>query len=103
MASTGDNTLFRMESTVPRRTETIPLSFSPGILEFDGRFLWVANESAGGAVTRINSRGQTLDTVSLAEPTANATTAQILSLRFDGAWLWALIRTSPQRTILVKF
>jgi len=103
VACTGDNTLFRMESTVPRRTETLPLSFSPGILEFDGRFLWAANESAGGAVTRINARGQTLDTVSLAEPSANAANAQILSLRFDGAWLWALIRTSAQRTILVKF
>ncbi len=103
VACTGDNTLFRIENGVPRRTETFPLSFSPGILEFDGRFLWAANESAGGAVTRINSRGQALDTVTLAQPTQNATNAQILSLRFDGAWLWALIRTSPDRTILVKF
>lgn len=107
VACTGGNSLFRIEFTGPRqvRTESIPLSFSPGVLEFDGRFLWAANQTAGGAVTRLDLRGRVIDTVTLAEPSGPGTPApaQVLSLRFDGAWLWALVRTSPDRTVLVKF
>lgn len=106
VACTGANSLFRLEFTGLRqlRTESVPLTFSPGVLEFDGRYMWAANETAGGAVTRIDSRGQAADTVVLAEPTGDGTAAaRVLSLRFDGAWLWALVRTSPHRTVLVKF
>lgn len=78
------------------------LTFQPGVIEFDGGLLWVANESSPGSVNRLSLKNaQNLGSVFLAKESIEE--PRILSLRFDGSFMWALIGSTLDRNFLVKF
>lgn len=67
IACTTENKLVRISPTATGQLETVAvaLGFQPGVLEFDGTFLWAVNESEAGRVVRINTKGNALDSVTL--------------------------------------
>lgn len=105
VACTTQSLLIKITRTTTGQYETnqLPLSFQPGPLEFDGTNLWAVNESDPGRVVRINTKGQPLDTVVLSDPSQESGSPKVLSLRFDSAFLWALVKFPQNRNVLVKF
>lgn len=104
VACTGDSAVFRvtLEDGMNYSVAKTQLDFSPGAMEFDGQHVWVANESQLGRVVRLGGKqAQALDTVGL--NTVEGEEAQVYCLRFDGVYLWALLRYSNNRFALVKF
>jgi hypothetical protein len=83
-------------------TKSHSLTFQPGVIEFDGSQLWVANESSPGNVNRLSLKNaQNLGGIFLAKDSIEE--PRILTLRFDGSSLWALIGSPLDRYFLVKF
>jgi len=103
IACTSESKLVRISRTTTGQfdTATAQLGFMPGVIEFDGIYLWAANDSEGGRVARITTKGQVLGSVSLASPEPQP--PQILCIRFDSTYLWALLRYPQGRNVLVKF
>ena len=104
VACTPESRLVRISRTATGQVETsqYELSFQPGVLEFDGSHVWAVNESEAGRVARISSKGQVLDQVVLSTQETE-TPPQVLCLRFDSTYIWALLRYSQDRNVLVKF
>lgn len=104
-ACKDSNSLFRVTIQLNRSKsgEAMPLPFQPGAMEYDGTSLWVSNESTPGTVARVSQKqGQVLDTVALVHE-SDGTPQELIALRFDGSYLWALIRTVEGPYVLVKF
>jgi len=79
-----------------------PLPFQPGVIEFDGRQLWVVDETVPGRVARLSSKqAGELGELQLSPDPAGET--RIVTLRFDGAYMWAITAAPIDRYFLVKF
>lgn len=106
VACTSESKLVRVSRTATGQVETAAtqLGFMPGVIEFDGTYIWAANDSEGESVARITTKGQVLDTIAVAGPSPGfPQPPQILSIRFDSTYLWALVRYPQGRNVLVKF
>ncbi len=104
VACTGQSKLLRIQraATGQFSSEEVALDFQPGAMEFDGTYIWAVDESAPGEVVRLSPKnGQKVESVKLSVDGEPA--PQILSLRFDAEFLWALLRYAPARNVLVKF
>ncbi len=82
------------------RTDLVTLTATTGgrpvHLEFDGITVWAANQ-ATGAFQQLNGKGQ------VAQSVLYPGAAQALLVRFDGQFLWGVVRDEFTRTVLVKF
>lgn len=84
-------------------TQSHSLPFQPGAVEFDGRSLWAIDQSSPGRVVQLAGEQelQSLGSVQLEREAGEA--AQVVSIRFDGAFMWGVTGVPGDRFFLVKF